>query len=275
MTKQAKNHVKFATILWFGVTAALLGFATIYITLKLAGNLLNPQPAIKPAPMAITDQQPAIATTPKAAPTPLNTAPPEKSDTKTQLVKNLPNQITEIPKSKHLPVNVAGKDSVKSALTGLNKGEMAAFLIRKTPIKLPEFTFMTLQGDLKDLSHWKGKVVLLNIWATWCVPCREEMPDLDKLKATLGDKPFDVVTINIDRGGMQKPSKFFKKHGIKNLTLFGSSTPRLTTLLRAPGLPATLLISKKGQEIGRLIGPAKWASKDAISLIKAAIEPAK
>ena len=85
-------------------------------------------------------------------------------------------------------------------LAGLNKGAMAAFLARPKPLDLGEVSFAGADGAAKSLSDWRGKVVLLNIWATWCVPCREEMPTLDKLEAELGSKDFQVVTVNIDRG---------------------------------------------------------------------------
>ena len=86
-------------------------------------------------------------------------------------------------------------------LAGLNKGAMAAFLARPKPLDLGEVSFAGADGAAKSLSDWRGKVVLLNIWATWCVPCREEMPTLDKLEAELGGKDFQVVAVNIDRGG--------------------------------------------------------------------------
>ncbi len=269
MTKQTSKPVKFATILWFGVTAALLGFATIYIALRLAGNMIYPEAATNTVPtkaVSDTNIQPSSKMASGA-----KSNEPLQATPQTGNVKNLPGNTTEITKSKGLPVNVAGKSGGNTGLKGLNKGEMAAFLVRKTPMDIPAFSFVTPSGAQKNLSHWKGKVVLLNIWATWCIPCRKEMPDLDKLQASLGGKDFDVVTVNIDKGGLAKPARFFKKLGIINLSLYGATSKRLTTLLRAPGLPATILVGKNGKELGRLIGPAHWASPDAIALIKAAI----
>lgn len=281
MTKQLKNQAKLATILWFGVTAALLGFATVYIALKLSGYIVEPEPAKNTAPAKSTLVAPSSTKDTKnraaqsAAPIPLNTNPPSQikdaPKNKVGTVNTLPNNTTEIVKNHSLPVNVAGKQAKQTSLTGFNKGEMAGVLIRANPQDIPAFAFRTMQGETKNLSQWKGKIVLLNIWATWCVPCREEMPDLDQLKAKLGGADFDVVTISIDKGNLQKPAMFFQQFSIKNLTLYGAQSGRLTTLLRAPGLPATILIGRDGKEIARLIGPAKWGSNDAISLIKAAI----
>ena len=269
MTKQTNKPIKFASILWFGVTAALLGFATIYIALRLAGNMIYPEASSNQAPAKViskTMKQPSSKTASGSKSLePLQATPPSSD------VKNLPGNTTEVIKHKTLPVNIAGKSGGNPLLKGMNKGEMAAFLIRSTPIQVPPFSFVTSAGAQKNLSHWQGKVVLLNIWATWCIPCRKEMPDLDKLQASLGGKDFEVVTVNIDKGGLVKPARFFKKLSIKNLTLYGATSKRLTTLLRALGLPATILIGKNGQELGRLIGPANWASPDAIALIKAAM----
>ena len=249
MTKETKKHVKLATILWFGVTAALLGFATIYIALRLTGNLSAPDHNATKAPNAI------------AKPTkPVNKA--KTHDTLATVhsadnIKNLPNNTTEVSKV--------------SGLKGYNKGEVAAFLVRSKALDIPDFGFVPLSGKVTSLQQWQGKVILLNIWATWCIPCRKEMPDLDKLQGLLGSQDFEVVTVNIDKGGLKKPSLFFNKLGIKNLTLYGAQSNRLTTLLKAPGLPLTILVSKHGKELGRLIGPAQWSSPDAIQLIKAAI----
>ena len=159
----------------------------------------------------------------------------------------------------------------RGPLAGLNKGAMAAFVIKAKPETLPEIVFADAEGASKSLSDWRGKVVLLNVWATWCVPCREEMPMLDKLQAELGGKNFDVVAMNIDRGGAEKAAKFLAETGAKNLKLYTDPSGKLFSVVKAVGMPTTLLIDRDGKEIGRLVGPADWGSPEAISLIKAAI----
>lgn len=154
---------------------------------------------------------------------------------------------------------------------GLNKGAMAPFVARSKPLELPAFSFNDAQGASKSLADWKGKVVLLNIWATWCVPCREEMPALDKLQAELGGKDFDVVAVNIDRGGGDKPKAFLAETGASHIALYTDPTGKLFSALKAVGMPATLLIDREGRELGRLVGPANWYSPEALALIKAAI----
>ncbi len=113
--------------------------------------------------------------------------------------------------------------------------------------------------------------MLLNIWASWCVPCREEMPQLDKLQAELGGKDFEVVAVNIDRGGGDKAKKFLDETGATHLAPYTDPSGKLFAAVKAVGMPTTLLIDRDGKEIGRLVGPADWGSADAKRLIEAAI----
>ena len=154
---------------------------------------------------------------------------------------------------------------------GLNKGAMAAFLARPKPLDLGEVSFVAADGATKSLGDWHGKVVLLNIWATWCVPCREEMAMLDKLEAELGGKDFQVVAVNIDRGAADKPKAFLAEIGATHLALYTDPSGKLFSKLKTVGMPTTLLLDRDGREIGRLVGPADWDSPDALALIKAAI----
>ena len=158
-------------------------------------------------------------------------------------------------------------------LAGLNVGQMTTFVVREEPQDIAEVTFVDVNNRPRNLNEWKGKTVLLNLWATWCAPCRKEMPDLDELKAKLGqDGRFDVVAVSIDRGGLDKPRKFLDDIAVKNLELFNNSGGKLGSDLKAFGMPTTLLLDPNGKEIGRLVGPADWKSEDAVRLIKAAIE---
>jgi thiol-disulfide isomerase/thioredoxin len=156
-------------------------------------------------------------------------------------------------------------------LAGLNKGAVAAFVVYPKPRKLPDFTFKTGDGATKSLADFRGKVVLLNIWATWCVPCRKEMPQLNALQSTLGGKDFQVAAINIDRGGPGKARNFLNETSATDITLYTDPSGKLFATLKAVGMPTTLLINRAGEEIGRLVGPAEWASPEAKKLIEAAI----
>lgn len=122
------------------------------------------------------------------------------------------------------------------------------------------------------MADFKGKVVLLNIWATWCHPCREEMPALDKLQKDLGGDDFEVVAMNIDRGSPDKAKDFLKEVKAENLAFYRDPSGRLFTKLKAVGMPTTLLVNRDGEELGRLVGPAEWDSPEAVRLIQAAID---
>jgi thiol-disulfide isomerase/thioredoxin len=158
-----------------------------------------------------------------------------------------------------------------SPLNGLNKGAMAAFVVRPKPLSLPDFSFEGPDGVKQTAADLKGKVVLLNIWATWCVPCREEMPQLNALQAELGGPDFEVAAINIDKGGTDKAKAFLEETGAKDLAFYADPSGKLFATLKAVGMPTTLLLNAQGEEMGRLVGPADWASAEAKALIEAAI----
>jgi thiol-disulfide isomerase/thioredoxin len=156
-------------------------------------------------------------------------------------------------------------------LASLNHGAMAPLVVRPKPLDLPAFTFNDADGKAVSLADFSGKVVLLNIWATWCVPCREEMPALDKLDTQLGGEDFQVVAVNIDKGGPDKAAAFLKETGATHLARYTDPSGKLFATLKAVGMPTTLIIDRDGKEIARLVGPADWASAEAVAVIEAAI----
>jgi thiol-disulfide isomerase/thioredoxin len=154
----------------------------------------------------------------------------------------------------------------------LSQGHMAAFVFKKEPETLPEVRFQDANGAEKSLADWRGKVVLVNLWATWCAPCRKEMPALDRLQKELGSPKFEVVAISVDRTGLAGARKFLDETKVENLALYADPTTRLSSLLKAVGLPITVLLDSQGREIGRLVGPAEWDSEDAKRLIRAVMK---
>lgn len=148
-----------------------------------------------------------------------------------------------------------------------NTGQMAAFVVRQAPVEVPAHRFLDAAGAERSLADWRGRVVLLNLWATWCAPCLKEMPDLDRLQAELGSADFEVVAVSVDRAGAAASQKFLEKTGVKQLKLYADPSARLATTVGAVGLPATLLIGRDGREIGRLLGPADWGGEDAKRLV--------
>jgi thiol-disulfide isomerase/thioredoxin len=160
----------------------------------------------------------------------------------------------------------------------LAHGEVAAVTMASEPLKLPDLAFQDAEGKEKKLSDWRGKTVLLNLWATWCVPCRKEMPALDGLEAKLAGPNFEVVAVNIDTRDPDKPKKFLKEAGLSRLGYYtdekANTFQELKSIGRALGMPTSVLVDPKGCEIGTIAGPAEWNSDDAIKLITAALTPA-
>lgn len=142
--------------------------------------------------------------------------------------------------------------------------------VNERPKPLAAIQFEDANGQSRSLTDFRGKVVLLNIWATWCVPCRKEMPTLDRLQTKLGGTDFEVVALSIDRR-MDAVRKFFAEIGIRKLAMYLDSSAKTTRDLGAVGLPTTLLIDREGREIGRLIGPAEWDAPEITEVIRCVI----
>jgi thiol-disulfide isomerase/thioredoxin len=153
-----------------------------------------------------------------------------------------------------------------------NSGKLAAFVYKSAPEPVPAFPFYDASQQTRTVGAFQGKVVLLNLWATWCGPCREEMPSLDRLQKELGSDRFEVVAVSVDKNGFDASKKFLDGIGIKSLAHYSDPTGRAASQVKALGMPATLLLDKDGREIGRLMGPAEWDSPDAKRLIEAALE---
>jgi thiol-disulfide isomerase/thioredoxin len=141
-----------------------------------------------------------------------------------------------------------------------------------SPKEIPALDFEDAAGRSHTLGDFKGKLVVLNLWATWCAPCREEMPALDRLQAALGGPRFEVVALSVDQMGPQIARKFFADVGVKSLTLYVDRSAQAAFKLGAVGLPATLLLDARGREIGRHVGPAKWDSPEVIGDLRRRIE---
>ncbi|MGB8608127.1 MAG: TlpA disulfide reductase family protein [Bradyrhizobium sp.] len=162
-------------------------------------------------------------------------------------------------------------------LAPLAHGEVAALTMATTPLRLPDLTFEGADGKPRKLSDWRGRTVLLNLWATWCVPCRKEMPALESLQAKLGGPDFEVVAVNIDTRDPEKPKNFLKEANLSRLAYFSDQKAKIFQDLkgigRALGMPTSVLLDGRGCEIATIAGPAEWDSEDAIKLITAALKP--
>lgn len=165
--------------------------------------------------------------------------------------------------------------ALAKTLQPLARGEVAALSPAKSPIRVADLGFQDADGKARTLGDFSGKTILLNLWATWCVPCKKEMPALDELQKKLGGADFEVVAVNIDTRDPQKPKTWLKDTGISSLAYFADPTARIFQDLkergRAFGMPTTLLIDRNGCEVATLAGPAEWASGDAITFIEKAL----
>jgi thiol-disulfide isomerase/thioredoxin len=175
------------------------------------------------------------------------------------------------------PIEAACKPAVETVrrMAPLARGEVAAVAVANAPKMLPELVFKDAQGVRKTLADWRGRTVLFNLWATWCVPCRKEMPALDALQTKLGGPSFEVVAVNIDTRDPDKPKAWLKEVGIDRLAYYADNTAKVFQDLKAVGkafgMPTTLIVDPHGCELATLAGPAEWASEDALKLVRAAL----
>jgi thiol-disulfide isomerase/thioredoxin len=164
--------------------------------------------------------------------------------------------------------------ALASKLAPLARGEVASMTLASVSKPLPALSFTTEDGAKVTLADFAGRTILLNLWATWCLPCRKEMPALDHLQGAQGSDAFRVVAINIDTAKLDRVNTFWTETNIANLTFYADSSAETFLALKqagkALGLPTTILVGPDGCEIGTMAGPAQWDSKDALALIEAA-----
>jgi len=154
--------------------------------------------------------------------------------------------------------------------TTANAAQTDLSLLAK-PKKLPEIVFYDVANNPLTLDKWLGKVVVLNVWATWCPPCVKEMPTLDRLQKKLGGDFFQVVVLSVDEAGTKVVKKFFDKIKVKNLDIYMDPNFKAASAVNAIGLPTTILIDMKGWELGRLVGDSEWDTPDKIAFFKGVI----
>ena len=150
-------------------------------------------------------------------------------------------------------------------------GKVAKFVpAAAAPKAVPDLAFTGAGDKPVKLSDFRGKTVLLNFWATWCAPCKVEMPSLDRLQAKVGGDGFAVVAISSDRAGKGAVDPYFDQNGIK-LARYYDPQNAAGMALGVTGLPTSVLVDKDGRELGRLTGDAEWDSDDAVALVKQAM----
>jgi thiol-disulfide isomerase/thioredoxin len=166
----------------------------------------------------------------------------------------------------------AGSEAVSAKIAPLIKGGVAALRVEPHPRPLPDFTFAGPDGPLLP-KDFRGKPYLFNLWATWCVPCREEMPALDALQAKEGGDVFSVLALNMDTRNVEKVPQWLKDNGVSHLALYQDSEGKAFQTLRreglVTGLPTTILVDQRGCMVAHMAGPAQWNGPDALSVLAA------
>ncbi len=156
-----------------------------------------------------------------------------------------------------------------TVVEGPGPAPTGSFQASQRPIS--DFSFVDGAGRPVRLADFAGKVVLLNVWATWCAPCVRELPSLDRLQAELGGADFQVVAVAQDRGGAAVVQPFMEKHGVKALSAYFDALGAAGTALGVPGLPTSILIGRDGREVARMLGVADWGTptmrRQIISLV--------
>jgi thiol-disulfide isomerase/thioredoxin len=155
------------------------------------------------------------------------------------------------------------------------KGQMGPFRALDNPVPAPEIAFKDAADRALTLADFRGRLVVLNFWATWCAPCVEEMPALERLHAAVSGEGIEVVALSVDRGGMRQVGPFFEAHALKSLPVYLDPPGASMRAFALRGLPTTVVIDPQGRETGRLEGAAAWDSKDALALLRALRGPAK
>jgi thiol-disulfide isomerase/thioredoxin len=157
-------------------------------------------------------------------------------------------------------------------LEALKAGDMRKLVVYEEPLPTPALPFIDETGAERSLTEFRGKVVLLNFWATWCAPCRAEMPALERLQADMGGEAFQVVTLATGRNPLPKIEKFFAEAGVSSLPKFKDERQNIARAMGVVGLPVSVILDADGNEVARLIGEAAWDAPEAKALLQAVID---
>lgn len=155
---------------------------------------------------------------------------------------------------------------------GIARTGPAGLMLWAQPRPLPELAFVDADGRRHTVADFRGKVVLLNVWATWCAPCREEMPALDRLQQQLGGADFQVLALSLDQEGIGVVQRFFEEFRIEHLTPYIDAGEPPGPVPDAPGIPVTLVLDRQGRELGRKLGSAEWDSAEMQAFLRGVIE---
>ena len=157
-------------------------------------------------------------------------------------------------------------------IAALRDGDMRKLTVHSAPVDGSTVAFMGEDGSDLTLDHYAGQIVVLNFWATWCAPCRKEMPHLSALQAEMGGDDLQVVTIATGRNPLPGMQRFFAEIGVDNLPLHTDARQALARSMGVLGLPVTIILDRDGQEVARLQGDADWSSDSAKAILRALMD---
>lgn len=160
----------------------------------------------------------------------------------------------------------------RATLKEMRSGDMVKLVVHAEPRDRIDETFRDFYGNPITLADYSGKVVLLNIWATWCPPCRAEMPSIDRLAGAMEGDDFAVIALSADRGEVERVAAFFKDIQVENLKVMHDRTSAVGRQAGALGLPVTLVLDRQGREIARMLGDASWDSPEAKAFLRRVIQ---
>ncbi len=155
-----------------------------------------------------------------------------------------------------------------SSSYAIQQPNLKNLVIHKDPIKLEKINFKNINNEIINLSDFKNSLIIINFWATWCAPCIEEMPSLNKLQSNTDFKSLEIIPINIGRDSVEKSSDFYKKLKINNLELYFDESVELANKFLLRGLPTTIFVNKNGEEFARIIGYVDFDNKKIIEWLK-------
>lgn len=169
-------------------------------------------------------------------------------------------------------LSLCANSAAAADLAALKAGDMAKLVVYEEPLAVPDLPFTDETGATRTLADFRGKAVLVNFWATWCAPCRKEMPALDALQGAMGGPDFDVVTIATGRNPQAQIERFFREAGVTRLPRHQDERQGLARAMGVIGLPVSVLIDRDGREVARMIGEADWNGPQARRVIEAMIQ---
>lgn len=160
-----------------------------------------------------------------------------------------------------------------AAMEAARAGDMRKLTLSSDPPDVSHAPLEDESGNPRSLSEWQGKPVLINFWATWCAPCREEMPSLERLQKKMADTPFEVVTVATGRSDARGVDKFLNEIGVTELPRLRDPKMQMARDMGVLGLPVSVLVDADGKEVARLIGDADWDTPEAVAIIETLIQP--